>query len=150
LKYTEAEIQATLIKIKGPLNDITIATVYSPPKHNLKPYQFQKFFHNLGKTFIAGGDLNSKSTLWGSRLKTTKERELEKVLQDKNYTPLSTGTPTYWPTDPNKIPDLLDFFVTSGISPSYMDIKQSYDLSSDHSPTILTISTTIATNVPTA
>jgi len=103
----------------------------------------------LGKTFTAGGDLNSKSTLWGSRLKTTKGRELEKVLQANNYTPLSAGTPTYWPTDSNKIPDLLDFFVTSGISPSYMDIKPSYDLSSDHNPTILTISTTIATHVPT-
>jgi len=73
LKYTEAEIQATSIKIRDPLNDITIAAVYSPPKHNLKAHQFQKFFNTLGKTFIAGGDLNSKSTLWGSRLKTTKE-----------------------------------------------------------------------------
>jgi len=66
LKYTDAEIQVTPIKIKGPLNDITIAAVYSPPKHNLKAYQFQKFFHTLGKTFIVGGELNSKSTLWGS------------------------------------------------------------------------------------
>jgi len=30
-----------------------------------------------------------------------------------------------------------------------MDIKPGYDLSSDHTPTILTISTTIATHVPT-
>ena len=111
--------------------------------------QFEKFFHTLGKTFIAGGDFNSKSTLWGSRLKTTKGRELEKVLQAQNYTPLSAGTPTCWPTDANKIPDLLDFFVTSGISPSYTDIKPSYDLSSDHTPTIMTISTSLATHITT-
>jgi len=122
LKYTETEIQATSIKISGPLNDITIAAVYCPPKQNLKANQFEIFFHTLGKTFIAGGDFNSKSTLWGSRLKATKGRELEKVIQAQNYTPLSAETPTYWPKDANKIPDLLDFFVSSGISPSYTDI----------------------------
>ena len=72
LKYNKVEIQATSIKISGPLNDITIDAVYCPPKHNLKANQFEKFFHILGKTFIAGGDFNSKSKLWGSRLKTTK------------------------------------------------------------------------------
>jgi len=92
------------------------------------------FFHTLGKTFLAGGDFDSKNTLRGSRLTTTKGRELQKVLHANNYTPLSTGSPTYWPTDLNKIPDLLEFFVTSEISPSYMDILPSYDLSSDHTP----------------
>jgi hypothetical protein len=32
---------------------------------------------------------------------------------------LSTGTPTYWPTDGNIIPDLLDFFVNNGISSTH-------------------------------
>jgi len=48
-----------------------------------------------------------------------------------------------------KIPDLLDFFVTSGISPSYTDMKPSYDLSSDHTPTTMTISTSLATHITT-
>ena len=72
LKYTEAEIQATSINVRGPFNDIAITAVYCPPKHNLKANQFEKFFHFLGKTFIARGDFNSKSTLWGSRLTMTK------------------------------------------------------------------------------
>ena len=93
------------INVRGPFNDIAIAAVYCPPKHNLKANQFEKFSHSLGKTFIARVDFNSKSTLWGSRL-TTKGRELEKVLQANNYAPLSAGSPTYWPTDIHKIPDL--------------------------------------------
>jgi len=40
-------------------------------------------------------------------------------------------------------------FITSGISPSYTDIKPSYDLSSDHTPTIMTISTSLATHITT-
>ena len=65
------------------------------------------------------------------------------LIHTNNYSFLSTGTPTYWPTDPNKLPDLLDCFVTSKISPSKVDIQPSYDLSSDHTPIIATISTTI-------
>jgi hypothetical protein len=48
----------------------------------------------------------------GSRLTTTKGKELAKLVQNNNYSYISSGTTTYWPTDPAKIPDLLDFFVT--------------------------------------
>jgi hypothetical protein len=67
------------------------------------------FFETLGKKFAAGGDYNSKHTIWGSRLITTKGRELLQVIRNKNYKFLSTGSPIYWPTDNQKIPDLLDF-----------------------------------------
>ena len=77
-----------------------------------------------------------------------KGRELSKVLHEKNYSFLSTGTPTYWPTDENKIPDLLDFFITNGISTTYNDIQASYDLTSDHTPIIATISTTVRVRQP--
>jgi hypothetical protein len=46
--------------------------------------------------------------------------------------------PTYWPTDSNKPPDLLDFIVINGISSEYLEVEPSYDLSSDHSPVIAT------------
>jgi hypothetical protein len=36
------------------------------------------FFYTLGDRFIIGGDWNSKNTLWGSRLTTTRDRELKK------------------------------------------------------------------------
>jgi hypothetical protein len=62
------------------------------------------------------------------------------LLQHQNYSFLSTGHPKYWPTDPTKQPDFLDFFVTNGISSTYSAIESSYDLSSDHSPVIATIS----------
>jgi hypothetical protein len=73
-------------------------------------------------------------------------------VQDNNYSYISSGTPRYWPTDPAKIPDLLDFFVTKGISPAYTDIRvvPSFDLSSDLIPIIATISSsvTIRHNTP--
>jgi hypothetical protein len=67
---------------------------------------YETFFRTLGNTFIAGGDYNSKHIYWGSRLSTTKGRELLATITDNNYSYISTGTPTYWPSDPDKIPDL--------------------------------------------
>jgi len=121
LKYEEDPIQATSIKMKGFPYEITITAVYCPPRHNLKEEHFETFFQTLGPKFIARGDYNSKQTLWGSRLTTTKDRELSTVSQEKNYSFLSTGTPIYWSTDENKIPHLLDFLVTNGISSAYTD-----------------------------
>jgi hypothetical protein len=126
LRYAKPELQATTIQIKGPQRNIKIASIYCPPKHNLKATHFNAFFQTLGPYFIAGGDYNSKHTLWGSRLTTTKGRELASLIYTNSYSFLSSGTPTYWPTDPRKIPDLLDFFVTSGFSSAYIDIQPSY------------------------
>jgi len=94
------------------------------------------------------GDFNSKHTLWGSRLITTTVHELAKLIQTNNFSYLSTGSPTYWPTDPNKTPDLLDFFITYGIPTNYAEVEASYDLTSDHSPIIATISTTVMSRQP--
>jgi hypothetical protein len=130
-------LHAGYVKVKVFPYEISITAVYCPPRHNLKKEHFETFFETLRPKFIAGGDYNSKHTLWGSRLTKTKRRELLKVIQEKNCSFLSTGTPTYWPTDGKKIPDLLDFFVTNGISSKYTDIQSSYDLTSDHSPIIV-------------
>jgi hypothetical protein len=121
--------------------------VYCPPCYNLKRNHFESFFQTLGTKFIAGGDYNSKHTFWGSRF-TTKGRELYMAIQNNNYSIISTGTPTYWPTDGNKMPDLLDFFITNGISSNYISETTSYDLTSDHSPIIATISTSVMLRKP--
>ena len=134
--------------MKGILYEITVAAVYCPPRHNLKQEYFEAFFQTLGPKFLAGGDYNSKHIQWGSRLTTTKGREFSKVLQKENYSYLSTGSATYWPTDSNKTPDLLEFFITNGISTTYTDIQASYDLPSDHTHVIVTISTSVMVRQP--
>jgi hypothetical protein len=58
---------------------------------------------------------------------------------------LSTGKSTYWPPNPYKLPDLIDFFVIKNVSENYIKIEEGYDLNSDHSPILLTISEHIIT-----
>jgi len=149
LSYAKPEFQATIIQVQTPQRNVTIASTYCPPRYNLKVTKFDSFFQTLGSCFKVGGDFNSKHTVWGSRLITPKGRELATLIHTKNYSVLTTGTPTYWPTYTRKIPDLLHFFITSGFSPSYANTQPSYDLSSDHTPIITTLSTTLTTVKPT-
>jgi hypothetical protein len=50
------------------------------------------------------------------------------------------GEPTYWPSDRNKLPDLVDFCVTKGIPQDFAVAKLCFDLSSYHSPVMITLS----------
>jgi hypothetical protein len=94
------------------INLLTISSVYLPPKYTAKQEQLEDFYNTLGRRFIAGGGYNAKHTDWGSRLITPRGREVLKTLERNNLEDLSTGEPTYWSYDRNKLPDLVDFCVT--------------------------------------
>ena len=137
-------IQATSILIEDrKFGPIILSATYCPPKNPISKEKFMEYFDTLGPRFIAGGDYNAKHPRWGSKLTTTRGRELQKTMTDNNYEQLSTGQLTYWPTDRNKIPDVLDFFVTKNIAQVYRNLESSLDLSSDHTPVMLTLNTGI-------
>jgi endonuclease/exonuclease/phosphatase family metal-dependent hydrolase len=117
-----------------------VVSLYSLPRHNIKAERYVEVFKTIGSRFIIGGDFNAKHTHWGSRLITTKGRELLKAINECKCEAISTGKPTYWPTDPNRIPDLQDFYITKNISSNYIQIKDNLELGSDHSPILLTLS----------
>lgn len=142
-QYQTNSIQATNIKIESVPFTLTLSAVYCPPRFTIQPAEYKNFFQTLGPIFIAGGDWNAKHTFWGSRLITTKGRNLFSATNSGRFRYLSTGEPTYWPTDSNRRPDLLDFFIAHGVSDSYITVESSQELSSDHSPVILTTSTKI-------
>jgi len=119
---------------------ITIAAIYSPPRHVISSVEYEDFLLHFGPHFLLAGDWNAKHITWGSRLTTPKGRNLLHVIQNNNHNYLSTGEPTYWPADLKKSPELLDFAITNGISGIYSTIESSLDLESDHSPNIITLS----------
>ena len=136
-------IQATTIAVESSCGQLNLSAIYCPPKHIISSTNFADYFSTLGERFVVGGDWNAKNTYWGSRLTTTRGRQLKLSLDDNNLTCISSGEPTYWPTDPNKKPDLLDFFVIKGLSTNYMKAESCLDSSTDHTPVLLTISTSI-------
>jgi hypothetical protein len=51
---------------------------------------------------------------------------------------LSTGEPKYWPSDRNKLPDLVGFCATKSMPQDFALTKSCFDLSSYHSPILIT------------
>lgn len=138
-EFRTEHIQATSISIADKNGDYNISAVYCPPKHKITEAQFSEYFRSLGTRFVAGGDWNSKHPQWSSRLTTTRGRELKKSIDNNNLKAISTPEPTHWPSDPNKLPDVLDFFITRGMSRYFYSISSSLDGSSNHISVMLTI-----------
>lgn len=145
-KHPKECIQATSITIEDWRGSMVISAIYCPPKHKITSEVFETFFHSLGHRFIAGGDYNAKHQQWGSRLNTTRGRELLKAIARDNLNHKSTGEPTYWPTDRNKIPDLIDLCITKGVGTNYIKAESCLELSSDHSPVLITLSSEVFIN----
>uniref|UniRef100_A0A1Y1KFT3 Reverse transcriptase domain-containing protein n=1 Tax=Photinus pyralis TaxID=7054 RepID=A0A1Y1KFT3_PHOPY len=141
--FQTEKIQAANVKVMAFPWSFTVSAIYSPPRHKISTDDYIQFFDTLGNKFICGGDWNAKHIHWGSRLVTTKGRNLLKAIMTNNYNYHSTREPTYWPTDLNKIPDLLDFYISHGIATNSVLIETNNDLSSDHVPVILNLSSRI-------
>lgn len=106
-----------------------------------------EFLHFLGNTFIAGRDFNAKHTYWCSRFTSTKGKALFYAGKSLKCEFFFNGSPSYWPTDLNKLPDVINFFVTKGLS-NYIEVETCLDISSDHIPVILTLSDTFISKTP--
>lgn len=95
-KYKSPHIQAACDSTKLHCRTkIIIATIYSPPKHNISEAEYIDIFTYLGDKWICGGDYNFKHLLWGSRLNTAKGKTLYSVINTLCIQCFSNGTPTY-------------------------------------------------------
>lgn len=109
--YNEKKLhlQATTIDTEDKFGPV----IFCLPKHNKKQH-YENFFNMFGDKFIAGGYFNTNHTMWGSSLRTTKCRELVKTMIANNIGQISISEPIWWPSDKNKIPDAIAFYVTKG------------------------------------
>lgn len=62
------------------------------------------------------------------------------AIQSLQLDTISTGEPTYWPADIKKKPDLLNFFIIKGIANTNFVCETCFDMSSDRSPVVVTLS----------
>lgn len=137
-EYAKEFLQATSVCIENFNDKFVVSAVYCPPRFSVSTTQFNEFFQSLGNKFLATGDYNAKHTIWGSRLISPKGRQLRNSLSI-GLDFVSTGKPTYWPSDPRKTPDLIDFGITKGFKKDQLISEPCFELSSDHSPVIITI-----------
>lgn len=139
-EFKSEYLQATTVAIRDSCGYFNISAVYCPPKYKISEEMFSSYFNTLGNRFISGGDWNSKHISWGSRLTTTRGRQLRASADINHLNVLTSQEPTSWPSDPTKVPDLIDFFLTKGMSRIYCKVESCMDGSSDHTPVLLTVS----------
>lgn len=142
-QFKKPHIQAATITVEDRNGTFNVTAVYCPPKHKITQEQYDELFHTLGPRFIVGGDWNAKNIHWGSRLTNTRGRALMKSLDKNKLTAISTPEPTNWPSDPNRLPDVIDFFIAKGLPRLYYTIETCLDANTNHVPVILTIGTTV-------
>jgi hypothetical protein len=134
--YSQDFLQATSVSVEDSVGLLTISAVYLPPIYTVKQAQLEYFYNTLGRQFIEGGDYNAKHD-WGSRLITPRGRQVLKKWKETKH--LSMGEPTYWPSDRNKLPDLVDFCVTKGLPEDFAVAESCFDLSSVHCLALITL-----------
>jgi retron-type reverse transcriptase len=139
--FQNQKIQCSTISLDCFSFQLNISSVYCPPRHQISIQEFSQLFSSLGHKFLLGGDLNAKNQYWGSRTSNPKGRNLYQTAQNENLTIITPNSPTYWPSSPSRRPDLLDIFLSRGLSTLDMYCESIADLSSDHSPVLLTVST---------
>ena len=132
LEWSTPNIQLIAVKINSLTPGITVAAIYCPPNNTIDRDDFHRCFNQIPTPFMIGGDFNAKHTWWASRIVTRRGTELLSSIQQNHFHVLSTGTPTYWPSNNNVIPDLLDFFIYFGISPASVRVGELPELYSDH------------------
>lgn len=98
------------------INDLIICAIYCLLRYKVDEKKFTVFFKTLSIRFILEVDCNAKHSFWESRLITTKGCGLFKSTNKIKAQFISTIKPTHWLTDPNKLPDLIGFYVMNGVS----------------------------------
>lgn len=142
-KFQTNEIQAATVTVEDKNGCFNISAVYCPPKHKFTSGLLRAYFATLEKRFISGGDWNAKHVHWGSRLTTTRGRVLKSSMEDNSLISFSPTEPTHWPTESYKLPDIIDFFVSKGLSKYSFTAATCLDGSSNHVPVILQMSTRV-------
>lgn len=139
----QTELDSTSINVKLG-NEITqITAVYKSPGTILKSSDLDALTNHSGP-FIIGGDLNAKHSDWHSMHsnKSGKTIALHAELANR-YSVVASDSPTHYPYIPTHRPDVLDIFLLDTPNLDY-SITNLCDLSSDHNPQLLTLTSQLS------
>lgn len=121
---------------------MTIAAIYSLPKHKITTQHYSNFFNSIHNNCIVGGDFNAKHHSWGCQTNNPHGQILYNFVTGGNLKVLAPPGPTYWSSSARKSPDILDIFITKLPYNIYCITENILGLNSGHSsiPLILNVS----------
>lgn len=68
---------------------------------------------------------------------------MSKIAKNINAEIISSRKSKYWPIDPNKIPNMLDFFILKRKSFNYIEVLKLTKLTPNHVPVLLMLSVNV-------
>jgi retron-type reverse transcriptase len=126
-----------------------VVSAYQPPGRQLDARTLDSLF-NINVPLVLAGDLNAKHQSWNSRVSNPRGRALRNLLDhlgDINV--IAPPGPTYIPDDNRHRPDVLDIALCRNLVFPVTAVNVN-DLSSDHTPVLLTIDAAPTTSLPPA
>ncbi|KAL4144100.1 hypothetical protein QTP88_006330 [Uroleucon formosanum] len=135
LNLLSLEAVAVLIKLNNRY--VTIVSAYQPPSRQMQMSDYDKVM-NLDNSIIMAGDLNAKHTNWGCRVINPNGTKLLSFIANTPYTNYAPNEPTYFPSDVNRQPDILDILLIKSF-PLICTQEALAELDSDHIPVKITI-----------
>lgn len=133
---TTRGFEETNIIIEINNTNIHFSAIYNPPQNKITEADIKHILPSNLPT-IMGGDLNSKSVLWGCRATNANGKIIEKCLGTEDVKIFAPTHPTYYSVFSKCKPDILDFVLTNTNLNIGIDVIN--DLSSDHMPLIATL-----------
>ncbi|KAL4144108.1 hypothetical protein QTP88_006338 [Uroleucon formosanum] len=130
LNLLSLEAVAVLIKLNNRY--VTIVSAYQPPGRQMQMSDYDKVM-NLDNSIIMAGDLNAKHTNWGCRVINPNGTKLLSFIANTPYTNYAPNEPTYFPSDVNRQPDILDILLIKSF-PLICTQEALAELDSDHIP----------------
>lgn len=146
--YEELWIQSTSVSIKINSIPVTIFAVYCSSCHNIRQRNLQIFFNILSHSLRASVDFNSKYFLKGCYSNNPSGKSFRSTITNKTLSFISPSSLTYRPTRTNKHPDAISFFVPKLQNRINTNTKNICELSSDHSPIILSVGCAVVNIYP--
>nr|CAD7398553.1 unnamed protein product [Timema cristinae] len=96
-------LEATSVTVNTKNGHINFVATYNPPTKMLLKTDLDII--TADNNFLIGGDLNSKNTLWNSRLTNRNGRILEEHATEADYNIIAPESPTFYPANHLHRPD---------------------------------------------
>lgn len=143
----QTEFDSTSINVKLGNEIAQITAVYKSPGATLKSSDLDALTNHNGP-FIIGGDLNAKHTDWHCLHSNKSGKTIAQHAESTNrYTIVASDSPTHYPYISTHRPDVLDLFLLDTKNLKHT-LSNLCDLSSDHNPQLLTLSSQLSQSGP--
>ncbi|GBP22892.1 RNA-directed DNA polymerase from mobile element jockey [Eumeta japonica] len=115
---------------------LILVSVYLSPNKELFWSDLEALF-SLGDAVIFFGDFNNKSSNWNCNYTNRNGRETKVLAKDLHFNIVTPLTPTYYPTNVNYRPNVLDIALMKGVALKLSCIEPFQCLNSDHQPVLM-------------